>query len=310
MRPVQPRPHRRAALGMLRTAALAVAAPVLASCSVTGVLAAATPAHGRTVRDIAYGEGARRKLDVYAPAAAGGAAVVVFLYGGSWQGGAKSTYAFVGKALAAEGFLTVIPDYRVYPEVRYPDFLRDLAQAVRWARDHAEAYGGDGARLFLVGHSAGAYNAAMLALDRRWLGEAGLDPARDVRAAVGLSGPYDFLPLKDATLMTIFGPEDTRPQTQPIAYADGRGPPMLLAAGLRDRVVDPANAARLAERIRARGGEAEVIFYPKLDHRLAIGTFAGPLRFLAPTLKDTVGFLRRHDRAGAGSPADVRGRSW
>ncbi len=296
MSPPDHPPNRRAALALLRAPALAALLP-LGGCSVTGVLAATTPARGRLVRVVAYGEGPRRRLDVYTPDSAGRGPVVVFLYGGSWQGGHRSVYAFVGKALAARGFVTVIPDYRVYPEVRYPDFLRDLAQAVRWARDHAQAYGGDGERLFLVGHSAGAYNTAMLALDRRWLAQAGLDPARDLRAAAGLAGPYDFLPLKDETLMTIFGPEEARPQTQPIAYVDGRGPPMLLAAGLRDTVVDPANATRLAERIRARGGEVEVRLYPRLDHRLAIGTFAAPLRFLAPTLRDTVDFLRRRDRA-------------
>ena len=300
MSPSDPRlPHRRAILSWLRAPVLAALAP-LGGCSVTGVLAATTPARGRIVRGVPYGEGVRRRLDVYTPDPAGRAPVVVFLYGGSWQGGSRSIYAFVGKALAANGFVTMIPDYRVYPEVSYPDFLRDLAQAVRWARDHAQAYGGDGTRLFLVGHSAGAYNAAMLGLDRRWLAEAGLDPARDLRAVVGLAGPYDFLPLEDSTLMTIFGPEELRPQTQPIAYADGRGPPMLLGAGTRDTVVDPDNAARLARRIRANGGEVEVRFYPGLDHRLAIGTFAGPLRFLAPTLRDTVGFLRRHDRAREG----------
>jgi len=309
--PVLRPPHRRATLALLRAPALAALLP-LGGCSVTGVLAATTPARARIVRDVPYGEGPRRRLDVYTPDASGRAPVVVFLYGGSWQDGSKSIYGFVGKALAASGFVTVIPDYRVYPEVSYPDFLRDGAQAVRWARDHAPAYGGDPSRLFLVGHSAGAYNAAMLALDRRWLAEVELEPAKDLRAAVGLSGPYDFLPLRDRTLMTIFGPEEARPQTQPITYADGRGPPMLLAAGLRDTVVDPGNATRLAARIREKGGEAEVILYPKLDHRLAIGAFAGPLRFVAPTLRDTVAFLRRHDRTAAQrsvAPSAAAGRS-
>lgn len=265
-------------------------------CSVTSTLAATTPSRGAIVRDIAYGEGPRRRLDVYTPAVGGSAPVIVFIYGGSWQNGDRSIYRFVGKALAARGFVTVIPDYRVYPEVRYPDFLRDNAQAVRWARDHAAAYGGDGSRLFLVGHSAGAYDVAMLNLDRRWLNGVGMDPARDVRAAVALAGPYDFLPLHDRTLMTIFGPEAARPLTQPIAYADGRAPPMFLGAPVRDTVVDPQNANRLAAKIRAQGGQAEVKFYPRISHQLAIGAFAAPLRFLAPTLDDTVDFLRRHDR--------------
>lgn len=289
-------PNRRAALALLRAPALAALLP-MGGCSVTGVLAATTAARATILRDLAYGDGPRRRLDVYTPDPGGRAPVVVFVYGGAWQGGERGMYAFVGKALAAKGFQVMIPDYRVYPEVVYPEFLRDLAHAVRWARDNAANYGGDGQRLFLVGHSAGAYNAAMLALDARWLSEVGLEHGRDLRAVACLSGPYDFLPLKDPVLMRIFGPEQARPMTQPIAYADGSGQPMLLGAGLRDTVVDPGNARRLAARITANGGEAELALYPRLDHRMTIGAFAGPLRFLAPVLKDTVGFLRRHDRA-------------
>jgi acetyl esterase/lipase len=294
--PTDPPSTRRRALSLLRIPVV-VALLAAGGCSITGVLAAATPGKGRIVHDIPYGDGPRRRLDVYTPDTAGRAPVVVFIYGGSWQKGGKSMYGFVGKALAAKGFVTVIPDYRVYPEVGYPDFLRDNAQAARWARDHASEFGGDGARLFLMGHSAGAYDAMMLAVDPRWLGEVGMEPQRDIRAAVGLSGPYDFLPLRDETLMTIFGPVETRPGTQPISHVDGRAPPVFLAAGLKDAVVDPQNAVRLAQRIQEKGGEAEVKLYPRLDHQLAIGAFAAPLRFVAPTLEDSVAFMRRHDRA-------------
>jgi acetyl esterase/lipase len=223
---------------------------------------------------------------------------VVFVYGGSWQMGAKDMYAFVGKALAAKGFVAVIPDYRVYPQVRYPDFLRDNALAVRWARDNAARYGGDPDRLFLMGHSAGAYDVAMLTLDRRWLAEVGMDPARDIRATVALAGPYDFLPLHDPVLKTIFGPEKTLLQTQPITYADGAGPPMLLLAGAGDKTVDPGNSLRLGALIRARGGEAEVKIYKRIGHAQIVGSIAAPLRFLAPTLADATAFMAEHDQTG------------
>jgi acetyl esterase/lipase len=297
-----PSPSRRGALAVLRLPAI-LALLATGGCSITGVLAATTPGRATIDRDIPYGDGPRRTLDVYTPDPHGSAPVVVFIYGGSWQDGDKAMYRFVGKSLASKGFVTVIPDYRVYPEVKYPEFLRDNAQAVRWAHDHAADFGGDATRLFLVGHSAGAYNVAMLNLDRRWLNAVGMDPARDVRAAVALSGPYDFLPLQDDTLKVIFGPEQTRPLTQPITYVDGAAPPMLLGAGTADKVVDPANATRLSARIHAKGGEAEVRFYPRVSHALAIGAFAAPLRFTAPTLKDTVAFMRRHDRSPGAPPA-------
>jgi acetyl esterase/lipase len=270
---------------------------MLSGCSVMGALAATTPAHGaRIVRDLPYGQGPRHELDVYAPPhGAGRLPVVVFFYGGSWQTGERKAYAFVGRALAAKGFVAVVPDYRVYPDVNYPDFLRDSAEAVRWTRDHVGDYGGDPGRIFLMGHSAGAYNAVMLALDRRWLAAVGMDPTREIKGALGLAGPYDFLPITDRKLKVIFGPPATWPSTQPIAHADAKDPPLWLAAGDNDMVVDPGNSTRLAARVRQVGGRAEAKIYPSMTHRLLLGVFAGPFRFMAPVLKDAVAFMHAQD---------------
>lgn len=199
-------------------------------------------------------------------------------------------YRFVGSALATHGVVTIIPDYRLYPEVRYPAFLKDCAAAFAWTRLNVGRFGGDPGRLFLMGHSAGAYNAAMLALDRRWLGANDLEPARVLRGVVGLSGPYDFLPLDDPELIAIFGGAD-RPDTQPITYVDGRGPPMLLATGDADTTVRPRNSISLTEAILARGGSAALQIYPGVNHIETIGAFAGPVRFVAPTLRDTLAFM-------------------
>jgi len=247
---------------------------------------------------IAYGPGTRHQLDIYRPVGkAGPRPVIVFFYGGSWEEGDRAMYRFVGAALANQGFLTVIPDYRVYPEVRFPDFLRDGAQAVKWARDHAAAYGGDPREIVLMGHSAGAHIAAMLTLDRTWLGAVGLTPRRDIRGMVGLAGPYDFLPLKDAKLQTIFGPQDQLARTQPITFADGRSPPVFLAAGRFDFTVDPGNTTRLAARIRAQGGVATDVLYPGVDHATIIGAVSPALRLLAPVLSDTTAFVRSVTRS-------------
>jgi acetyl esterase/lipase len=252
------------------------------------------PKGGLTVtRGIAYGTGGRGKLDVYAPRAANPATtpVVVFFYGGGWEAGSRGMYAFIGSALARQGYVVLVPDYRIYPEVRWPTFLEDCARAVRWARDHAADYGGDPGRIVLMGHSAGAYNAAMLALDHRWLGQVGMNPDRDIKAFVGLAGPYDFLPLKSEVLKTIFGPEDSRPATQPIQYVTAAAPPMLLIAPVKDTVVDPENVTRLATRIREKGGRVETRRYPRLNHALTVGALAAPLRWLAPVMKDARAFI-------------------
>lgn len=254
----------------------------------------------KIAHDVKYGSDARQGMDVYtlreAERHAGkGRPVVVFLYGGSWQDGSKEDYTFVAAALTRHGYVTFVPDYRVYPQARYPDFLEDAAHAVAYARDHAAQYGGDSSRLFLVGHSAGSYIVAMLALDPRWLGAVGLDPARDIRGAVGLAGPYDFLPLQDPILEKIFENPGGLAVTQPINHASGTTPPMLLIAGRNDKLVDPGNTDRLTDRIREKGGQVEEIMYQRAGHRIIIGAFSRALRFLSPSFSDTTRFIDRHD---------------
>lgn len=291
---------REALLIALVTLAGGAAGAIVAPVQVLNALAGFEPYRVET--GIAYGEGPRQRLDVYVPVGGGKARpVVVFFYGGGWEEGERSTYRFVGAALASRGLVAVIPDYRVYPEARFPDFVEDGARAVRWARDHAGEFGGDGRRLVLAGHSAGAHIAAMLSFDRQWLAAAGLDAGTDIAGLVGLAGPYDFLPLHSATLAAIFGPEEQRARTQPINFVDGRGPPAFLATGPDDRTVDPGNTARLAARIRARGGEVTTRFYERVDHRTLIGAFAGPLRLIAPVLDDTAAFIREATAQGGHS---------
>jgi acetyl esterase/lipase len=259
---------------------------------VAAVLALLAPGGARVTHDIAYADGPRGKLDVYRPRhARPGEPVAVFFYGGSWQSGDKGFYRFVGAELAARGIVAVIPDYRVYPQVRYPDFLRDNAAAVAYVKRHAAEWGADPARLFLVGHSAGAYDAVMLGVDRRWLAEQGLDPQADVAGVIGLAGPYDFLPLRDPTLKVIFGPEKQRRDTQPIAHVDGRAPPMLLLAGAEDTTVDPGNSTRMAAAVLARGGRAEARLYPGIGHVGMITSLLGPFRHRAPVLNAIADFI-------------------
>lgn len=258
-----------------------------------------TPSGGATLtRSISYGEGPRRTLDVYTPKDTVTAPVVVFFYGGSWQMGRKELYGFVGNALAARGIVAVLPDYRVYPEVNYPEFLRDGAEATRWTRENIARYGGDPSRVVLMGHSAGAYIAAMLALDPQWLAALGLDPSRDITALVGLAGPYDFLPLTGPTYIKIFGGPDRR-ETQPIAYASASAPPALLATGDADTIVGPHNTTNLAARLREFGKEPKEIVYPGKGHFGLILPFVGPLGFLAPVVDDVVAFVKAQASRGS-----------
>ena len=266
------------------------AALAATACSPVKILNSLAPA--RLVADgVRYGEGDRHTLDIYAPEGAGPFPVVVFLYGGGWDSGERGIYRFLGGALASHGLVVVIPDYRLYPAVRYPAFVQDNAAAIRWTRDTIAQYGGDPATLFVMGHSAGAYNAATLGLDPQWLQQVGM-ARRDLRGVIGVSGPYDFVPDTDE-LKDIFGPPEQWPATMPINHVDGHEPPMLLLTGTADTTVRPGNTTRLAARIREKGGFVQERYYDGINHIEIIGAVGTPLRFLAPTLRDSLGFMGR-----------------
>lgn len=276
-----------------RTGILAALGALLTGCSATGALNALVPHATYEARDgIAYGSHPRQKLDVYLPPGHAGqdpaAPVVVFFYGGNWKSGDRGDYRFVGEALASGGAVTVIVDYRLYPEVRYPAFLDDGAKAMAWVFAHARELGGDPARIFLMGHSAGAYNAAMLALDPRWLG------AQRARVAgfIGIAGPYDFLPIGNPDTRRAFNWPDTPPESQPIRYAATGAPRSLLLAARRDNLVDPVrNTLGLAGRLKAEGVDVTAELLDGVSHTTVIAAMASPLRFLAPVRARVLGFL-------------------
>ncbi len=246
--------------------------------------------------DVPYGAGPRRMLDVYAPVGTKGAAkgqkslpVVVFFYGGSWASGTRTGYGFAGRALAAQGFVVVIPDYRIGPETVYPGFVEDGAAAVRWIEAHIQDYGGDPARIVLSGHSAGAYIGAMLAVDDRWLGK----DRGAVKGFVGLAGPYDFAPFDVPVAVAAFGAWSKPQETQPIHWAGAGDPPVLLLTGSDDRVVEPRNSVALGAKLRAAGVEATERRYSGLGHVGIVTALARPLRGKAPVLMDMAAFVRR-----------------
>lgn len=281
----------------MRAIFAALAAAVLSACSPTTLLNATVPADGATViRDVRYAEGPRGTLDVYRPAPGSSPApLVVFIYGGSWRTGDKGMYPFVALPLATRGAVVVVPDYRLYPEVAFPDFLRDNARAVAWALDHAAGLGADPARVYVMGHSAGAYNAAMLALDNQWLAAAGSDRGR-LAGVIGLAGPYDFAPITGPDIIPVFAPVQGGPLSQPITFADGSNPPMLLLAGDADRTVQARNTLALAARIRERGGPVQDVVYPGVGHIGIITAFAPLFRGNAPVLDDVWAFITRQSQ--------------
>jgi acetyl esterase/lipase len=251
----------------------------------------------RVAAGVAYGAEHRQRLDVYRPerAVPGPLPVVVFFYGGGWDSGSRGGYEFAGRAFASRGFVAVVPDYRLSPEVRFPTFVEDAARAVRWARDHAAEFGGDPARIAIAGHSAGAYIGAMLALDPRWLAAAGVGSGT-VRAAALMSGPY-YSNIVDprVTRVAAFQGWPEPAATQPFNFATADAPAMWLATGTLDRVVPPRNSEVLAARLRALGVPAEFRQYRGRGHADLVLGLSLNFRAQAPTaLDDAAEFLKAH----------------
>lgn len=263
----------------------------LAACSPFVLLNAAAPGKGFTTQaGIAYGPLPRQKLDLYIPDTAGKKfPVVVFFYGGGWESGERRNYRFVGAELASRGVLAIVADYRLYPEVVFPAFIEDAALAVKWAQDHAMQSGGDPKRLFLMGHSAGAHIASMLALNKQYLRAAGADP-HAIAGLIGLSGPYDFLPLKSNTLKKIFGDPAPR-STQPIDFVTADAPPTLLINGSADTTVNPGNSTRLTAALEAAGRPADHRVYPDIGHGRVVAAFSPPLARGVPVTEDVMRFI-------------------
>jgi len=269
---------------------------VLAGCSATGMLNTVTPGSSYALRaDVAYGTHPRQKLDIYTPTTirpATGWPVVVFFYGGSWNTGERSQYQFVGEALAAGGVLTMVADYRLYPEVRYPNFLNDSAQALAYGLDQAAGLGGDRKRVFVMGHSSGGYNAAMLALDARWLKAAG-HATSELAGWIGLAGPYDFYPIINPAAKPVFFHPEYPANSQPIGFTPPDAPRSFLAAAENDKLVNPQrNTRQLAAKLQAVGVPVTLKLYPRASHTTLIGAFAWPLRWIAPVLEDVQLFIQ------------------
>ena len=276
---------RRRAIGLL---AAGSATAFAAGCGNLGFSIANLPARRgpfERLPGLAYGGGPRQSLDLYRPRSRAGAAapVVVFWYGGAWTRGRKEDYRFVGAALASAGCLTLLPDYRLFPQARFPAFLEDGARATAWAIDHARAHGGDPQRVFLAGHSAGAHLAAMLAVQTRWLQQAGANPAA-VRGLIGLSGPYVLQP-NTPTQEAIFTSPYRAADWRPAELVGPRAPPALLLHGAEDDIVSADQSRTFAAALRAAGVPVQLEIYARRGHADTVAALSTLARSRAPVLE-------------------------
>jgi acetyl esterase/lipase len=273
---------------------------MLAACSPLRVAEFLVPSgHLAVVSDLPYGDEARQRLDVYRPRrSAQPAPTIVFLYGGRWQEGSKREYRLLGNTLTRRGFVAVVPEYRLYPEVRFPAWVEDGAHAIRWTIDNIHRFGGDARQIYVIGHSAGAHTATLLALDEAYLETVGV-PADAIRGFVSLAGPVDTV-WTDPDVQALMGPPESWTTTYPVSHIRGTAPPLLLLHGARDGTVSAENSIRLAEHISAAGGQARSVIYPGVGHIGIVVALIAPWLRIAPVLSDVESFAREQSRAGTG----------
>lgn len=248
----------------------------------------------REVAAVRYGSDPAQKLEMFLPtnadAAKGPLPIVVFIHGGGWRSGDPHDYRFMARALAPQGYAVVLAGYRLYPKARYPGMLEDGAAALRWVADNARAKGGDPNRVVLMGHSAGAYNAVMLALDKRWLAAQGLS-ADALRGVVALAGPYDFYPFDSKATKLSFGKAPDPEETQPVVHARAGGPPLLLVHGTADTRVRPRNSVELARTMTRAGAPTRAVLLDGVTHEGLIMMFARPFSHDARAIDAVLPFL-------------------
>ena len=242
------------------------------------------------VKAMSFGKNGQT-LNVWRTGDAKTAPVLIFYYGGGWVKGSADDYGWAARAYASKGFVVVVPDYRKVPEVRFPAFVQDAADAVKWTKENIANYGGDPSRIAIAGHSAGAHSVAMLALDPQWLAAAGAPGA--VKAAVGLSGPYDFYPFTGRAVAAM-GQWPKPAETQPLTYARKDAPPMMLVTGTADTTVRPKNARNLFKALKAVGADVVEKEYPGLGHEDIAMALSRPFRGKATVLDDSSAFLMTH----------------
>jgi acetyl esterase/lipase len=244
----------------------------------------------RPRRGIAYGLLPRQKLDLYLPKG-DVRATILFLYGGGWVSGARWYYRPFGQMMAARGFAVAVPDYHLYPRAAFPTFVEDAALAFKWVHDNAARWGGNTARVFVMGHSAGAHISALLALDPRYLRAQGLDPSA-IKGVIGLAGPYTLNPLKWPGVKDIFATSAEAPHSaRPIKLVRAGAPPMLLLHGIKDRVVKSDASVHFASALTGAGSTAAAKLYPRIGHFEVFGSYLWGLRWRAGALKDTETFI-------------------
>jgi len=258
----------------------------------TTAINALVPKDGYSVQQFSYGGHKDQSLDLYLPKVRTKKTPVIYVYGSAWRKKFnKSDFVFVAQALTSLGHPVIIPEHRRYPEVKFPAFINDVADAISFVDRQNIALPNPFNQFILMGHSSGAHTVALLAADQQYF------KRRKIRAQlaglIAMSGPYD-LPLDDAEVLSIFTPSSAQ-QAKPVLNVRKGMPPTLLLHGLADSRVPPYHAVRFRDALLRNGNIVTTRLYPSVDHEKLIGGIAAPLRFLNDSFGDVRAFLTAYD---------------
>ncbi|MDC0434977.1 alpha/beta hydrolase [bacterium] len=271
---------------------LFVAVFPLTSCSGVDVLNATVPDSGYTlVEDIDYGPDPRQKLDLYLPTQpTDDSQVIVFVYGGAWRMGEKSDYEFIGQALSSAGHTVIVPDYRLYPEVVFPDFVTDIVLAIESVESASDSNDSvptiDTSNVVLMGHSSGAHSVALIAADPRYLA----DTDTSVKALIGLAGPYD-LPIELEEVAPVFASATDPDLTNPLKLATDTHPQTLLIHGTDDERVEPRHTRRYFDVLQSLDVDSRMLMVDGASHASVIAVVADPLQSTSEVAPAILAFL-------------------
>src|SRR5262247_72930 len=248
---------------------------VLAVCIVTTATKTYAESYAvRVVRDVPYLQDAhyadnKDKLDLYLPEGRRNAPVIVSYYGNQLMGGDKSEGAYVGRRFAAAGFVTAVVNYRLSPEVSHPAHIQDAAASFAWVKRHISEYGGNADQVFIIGYSAGAYLAALLSTDPRYLAAHNLSP-RDIRGTVPVSAFYwverrGVAPDRDKS---VWGNDRTVwVDASPAHHLQAGAPPMLILYAEHDEEWRREQNVEFAAAMKAAGHKgAEIAMIANRNH--------------------------------------------
>lgn len=272
-------------------------------------------------KNLSYANDTRHKLDLYAPKLKGPSSaanqvvnnsVIVFVYGGAWDSGHKDNYKFAAVELAKLGYITAVPNYRLYPDVKFPHFIEDVASACAALPQQLVSLGlkpqvslQHPLSIILIGHSAGAHTVAMLNTEPKYLKQA--EANIKIQACIGLAGPYD-LPLDDPLVTGKFdgvqlhdiseqqhdmGHVHNHHDANPINLATDKMSKMLLMHGRADETVGLYHLERFSQRLTELKVEHQTIIYDKVPHRHIVGGLSKLFQFMNPVYKDIAAYLRR-----------------